>query len=329
MLLPFRDNADTIEEAVTSVLRDTRPAIELLAVDDGSRDGGPGLVETLARHDRRVRLLHTDGVGIVGALEHGRSQAQAPFLARMDGDDISLPGRLEAQLDEIQHDERLGAVGTRVECFPEEQVGEGLLRYVEWQNGLRSVEDHRRAMFVESPLCHPSTLLRSSAIEEVGGYRDVDWFEDYDLWLRLDAAGFCLTKIPSVLLRWRHRDGRMTTTDPRGTPEAFRKAKAHFLAPVISRRDRPLLIWGAGPTGKRFARSLEPHGLRPSHFLDVDPDKIGRTARGAKIAAFDSLEHHHDATVVVAVGNAGARARIRAHLDDLGFVERVDYFCVA
>ena len=226
----------------------------------------------------------------------------------------------------LGEDARLGAVGTRVE--PLGTCGEGMRRYVAWQNALVTAEDHARELFVESPLCHPSVALRRDALMSVGGWRDTPWPEDYDLWLRLDAAGWRLAKVPEVLLLWRQRPGRVTFTDPRCSPERIRDAKASLLAPRLARAGRPVAVWGAGPTGRRLARALEAHGVRAGRFVDIDPRKVGRTARGVAIVAPDALRPGEDA-LVVAVGTRGAREIVRAHLVARGFVEGGDFVCAA
>jgi glycosyltransferase involved in cell wall biosynthesis len=328
VVLPYHQAEATLEEAVASVLAQRGVDLELLAVDDRSTDGGPARVAAIATRDPRVRPLRSAGRGIVAALSAGVAAARGELLARMDGDDVCLPGRLAAQVALMASDPGLGAVGTQVEAFPDAAVGEGLRRYVAWQNGLITPADHAREIFVEAPLCHPSVMLRRDALARVGGFRDVPWPEDYDLWLRLDAAGYGLAKVPQVLLRWRHREGRATFSDPRYGLERFREAKAEHLCARLGRMGRELAVWGAGPTGRRLARALEPFGVRAACFVDIDPRKLGRTARAAPIVAPDALSRERHA-VVVAVGARGARALIRAALAERGFREGADYLCAA
>ncbi|MCB9602294.1 MAG: glycosyltransferase [Sandaracinus sp.] len=326
VLLPYRNAARTIEAALTSVLADDSASIEVLAVDDGSTDDGPARVAALA--DSRVRVSSSRGRGLVAALELARRHARAPYLARMDADDLTLRGRFGRQRDALNRRPELGAIGTEVEVFADEGApGEGMARYVAWMNGLTSPADHRRELFVESPLCHPSTMLRASAVEAVGGYRDGDFPEDYELWLRLDAAGHALAKIPEVFVRWRQHAGQTTFADPRYRPEAFRALKARYLAPKLHRRVRPLAVWGAGPVGRRTLRALEPHGVRAARFVDIDPKKIGRIARGIPILDPSGADEAH--FVIVAVGARGARELVREELVSRGRVEGMDFVCVA
>jgi hypothetical protein len=301
-------------------------SLELVAVDDGSRDDGAARVRALGARDARVVCVEGEGRGIARALARGLEAARGDVVARMDADDVALPGRLARQVEALAGDARLGAVGTRVETLG--ACGEGMRRYVAWQNALVDPEDHARELFVESPLCHPSVALRREALESVGGWRDTAWPEDYDLWLRLDAAGWRLAKVPEVLLRWRQRAGSVTVTDARCSQERFREAKAFYLAPRLARAGRPVAVWGAGPTGKRLARALEVHGVHARLFVDIDPRKIGHTARGVPIVAPEALTAGED-TLVVAVGVRGARELVRAHLVERGFVEGADFVCAA
>lgn len=324
VLLPYRDSAATIDEALRSVLAERGVAIEVLAIDDGSTDAGPAIVAAIARADPRVVPIATGGVGIAAALARGAALSRGELVARMDGDDVSLPGRIEAAAALLESDPSLGVAATQVEGFPESAVGEGLRRYIAWQNSLITPADHARELFVESPVCHPSVVIRRAALEAAGGFADVRWAEDYDLWLRIDAAGFGLAKVPRVLFRWRHREGRLTFADGRYALRLFDEAKARYLAPKLLARGRPVTVWGAGKTGKRIARALEEHGVTASRFVDIDPRKIGGTARGARVFAPEVLSRG-EATVVCAVGARGARDLIRAHLAGRGFVEGEDF----
>jgi GT2 family glycosyltransferase len=285
-------------------------------------------VARIAARDGRVVRLSTGGVGIAGALAAAAAAARGELLGRMDADDVSLPGRLAAQAAVLDGDARLGAVGTLVEAFPDEAVGEGMRCYVAWLNALVSPESHDRDLFVESPLCHPSVMMRREALERAGGYREVPWAEDYDLWLRLHAAGYRIAKVPAVLLRWRQHARRATLCDPRYGLARFDLLKARYLAPRLRQMARPLAVWGAGKTGKHLARALGYEGVRAELFVDIDPRKIGRTARGAPIVAPEALPRGEH-TVVVAVGTRGARGLVRGWLDAAGFVEGVDYVCAA
>ncbi len=335
VLLPYRDAAPTLDEAIDSIRAQRRADFELLLVDDGSRDQGPTIARRHARDDARLRLVTTGGVGLPAALALGLAEARAELVARMDADDVAHPERLRIQIAAMARAPKVAALGTLVEGFTTSgwPLGDGMLAYIAWLNELVTPEEHARDLFVESPLCHPSVMLRKSAVVSVGGYRDVAWAEDYDLWLRLEAAGFGLAKVPETLHKWRHHGGRATFRDPRYALPRFVEAKVHYLAPRLRAMDRPLVAWGAGPTSKRFVRALEGEGLRFTAFFDIDPRKVGRTARGVPIFGPADLgaqaAAHPRPFFVAAVGSRGARSIVRARFLAHGFEEVRDFVCVA
>jgi glycosyltransferase involved in cell wall biosynthesis len=322
VLLPFRDAGATIDDALAGLLARDDPALEVIAVDDGSTDSGPLRVRTWAARDRRVRLIAGDGGGLVSALNRAASEARGSLFARMDADDIAHPERIARQRAHLLVHPELAVLGTQVRAAADDgAVGEGLARYVAWQNGLITAADHARERYVESPLCHPSIVLRRTAFEAVGGYRALDGPEDYELFLRLLAGGYALAKLSEVLLTWRHREGRATFRDARYGRDRFRAVKAPYLAASLDRMpQRRIVIWGAGPTGRRLARALSALGVAITGFIDIDPDKVGRMAQGVPIRMPATLDAAAD-VVVAAVGARGARLLIREELQRRGFVE--------
>jgi len=329
VLLPLRDAAATVRAAAVSILRQTERDLSLVCVDDGSRDGGGEVLARLAGRDRRVRVLRGPGEGIARALERGRAACDAEVIARMDADDVAHPRRLALQLEALRADPWLAVVGGRVRLFPRRALRAGMIRYAGWLNGLVSPELIERDLLIEAPLVHPATAIRSAALEAVGGWRDGAFPEDYDLWLRLAAAGGRLTNLAAPVLDWREGPARATRTDPRYALERHMALKCAHLAAHVLSRGTEVLLWGAGPTGKAFADALRAEGIGVRAFLEVDPVKIGRTARGAPILPHDRAVRFRGIPILVAVGAPGARELIRAELRAQGLCELRDFRCVA
>lgn len=330
ILLPVRDAASTLDAAVGSMLGQTLEQFELLAIDDGSTDGTPARLAALAARDSRIRVLRTPGVGIAPALEVGRAEARAPFLARMDADDVSEPTRLEKSVRALEADSSLAGVGTGVALFREDRPpSPNLELYARWLNSLTDPRTLRRERFIESPLCHPSVTLRREAVAAVGGWRSGDFPEDYALWLELLDAGHSLRALPEVLHRWRDGEARLTRTDARYRPEAMTALKARHLARVEDLRARGATVWGAGNQGLRLARELRAQGIGVHALVDVNPRKLGQRIDGWRVVPGSALRREASGHVIVAVGAKGAREEIRHFLEAAGFAEERDFTCAA
>jgi len=347
VLLPCRDAAEHLGDAIASLEAQTFTDYEVLAVDDGSTDGTASLLEAWAARDPRVRVTRAPRRGLVPALATALEAARGELIARMDADDVAKPERLARQVALLDARPDVVACGTQVRYFPREAVRDGARRYERWLNSLVHPDDLARDIFVECPIAHPTLMARRAAVLAVGGYRDPGWPEDYDLVLRLWAAGGRLANVPEVLLHWRERPDRTSRTDPRYSEDAFRRCKVHYLRRTLLRAApgggdadapaaegggaavRPAVVWGAGPVGKRFARELLRQGVPVAAFVDLDPRKIGQVVHGAPVVAPAEVGRFRGALAVAAVGSPGARDEIRAALTAAGWREGADFVAVA
>ncbi|MEE9244925.1 MAG: glycosyltransferase [Gemmatimonadota bacterium] len=340
MLFPCRDAAAYLPQAIRSLQAQTFADFEVVAVDDGSADGSGELLERWARMDGRVRLLRLGRSGLTEALRAGAELCHGEYLARFDADDVAHPLRFGRQLQFMRGRPDIAASGTHIRYFPAEVVGWGARRYERWLNGLSEPEQLARDIFVECPIAHPTLMLRRSVFEEVGGYQSESWPEDYDLILRLHAAGARLANVPQVLHFWRERSDRASRTELRYSADAFRRCKVQYLRATDLRgrgrgrgrgRRDSVAVWGAGRVGKDFARALSDVGVTVRAFYDIDPDKIGQRIDDIPVRDARRLDGRGggDPYILVAVGASGARELIRGQLTAAGRREPEDYRCVA
>ncbi|HEY7197850.1 MAG TPA: glycosyltransferase [Gaiellaceae bacterium] len=327
-LVPVRDEAPFLAEALESLSAQTFEDFEAIVVDDGSADGSAEIAEAHAGADPRFRVLRSAPVGLVGTLEQARAEARGGLLARMDGDDVALPERLALQVEALEV-EGLDAAGGGIAYFPEESVKEGARRYERWLNGLTTTEAAARDVFVECPLPHPTLVVRREAFDAAGGYREQGWPEDYDLVLRLWANGARFRNVEAVVLRWRDHPDRLSRLDGRYALEAFVRCKVHHLGATVLRRFESVVVWGAGPVGKSFARELTDSGHAVAAFVDVDPRKIGRLVYGIPVVSVEEAPVHADSLALGAVAGPEARARIRAEVTAQGRRDGIDFVAVA
>jgi glycosyltransferase involved in cell wall biosynthesis len=179
-------------------------------------------------------LVVPDGSGMVAALNSGLAACQSEYIARIDADDVALPGRLAAQVAYLDSHPDCIAVGTGYQTIDEE--GNVLAEQP------MTMRDPVRALRWYNPLAHPSMMIRRSALVAAGGYNPAArHLEDYDLWLRLAATG-TLGVIREPLLQYRQHGGQVTkrfgyTPEARSTLRASRiaLAQAEGTSPVAAR----------------------------------------------------------------------------------------------
>ena len=230
VVLPAFNAAATVTRAVLSIRQQTWTDWELILVDDGSTDGTGHLLRALAADEPRVRVVTTEHRGVAAALNTGIKEARGRFIARMDADDEAHPERLSEQRLLLEQDDSLGLVGSLVEFGGDRVNAAGYALHVDWMNALVTPQEIALNRFVESPFAHPSVMFRRVLIERYGGYRQGDFPEDYELWLRWLEAGVVMTKAPRVLLTWHDAADRLSRTDARYALEAFYRCKSAFLA---------------------------------------------------------------------------------------------------
>lgn len=333
ILLPVHNAAPFLSQCLESLGRQTFADYEVVAVDDGSTDDSAAVLLQAASQDSRLQVCQGPHRGLVETLNEGLGRCSGEYVARMDADDIAHPRRLELQIAALEAPRAPDIVSSLVAHFPRQTLGEGFRIYEEWLNSLVHHDEIFRERFIESPLPHPSVMARRKDLSSIGGYRDMGWPEDYDLWLRLAASGKTFGKVARALYLWRHHENRLTRTDSRYSVERFLTCKAHHLVEGPLAGSVPVIVWGAGQTGRRLSKHLKRFGASLRAFIDIDPRKIGKTLRGLPIHPSESLpmllstENH--TVVLAAVSSRGARALIRQQLTSLGLQEGRQFWCVA
>ncbi|GMV37254.1 MAG: hypothetical protein AMXMBFR61_17620 [Fimbriimonadales bacterium] len=330
VILPVRNGAATLSEAVESILAQRFTDIELLIVDDGSSDASREIANAFMKQDDRVAVLPNDGQGLVDALNTGLRHSWCPYVARMDADDLSLPDRLALQLDLLRSDPYLGVVGCKVERFGGHDAP-GMDLYVRWLNSLIDPSEIRAKRYVESPIAHPTALGRREAFAPL--YRDMGWPEDYDLWLRVLRVGYEIAKVPEVLLRWRDEPTRLSRTDPRYSPERFRECKLEHMVPDLRLKERPIYLWGLGRSGKPWLRLLVDRGLAPTLAADLHPGRIGTEVHGVPVVHPEEFVRRvrpgDEGIVLIAVAEPESVLEVQRLLRETGYVECRDYVYIA
>ncbi|NCC23582.1 MAG: glycosyltransferase [Deltaproteobacteria bacterium] len=332
VLLPCRNAAGTIGPCLESLIVQNCSEYEIVAVDDGSTDGTGAALDDWARQHPRIRVVHLPPVGIVEALNIGLSQCHGFWVARMDADDIALPERLDAQMAWLEDHPKTQLNGCLVRHGGNSLSQGGYARYVDWINSKIFPKDIAMSRFVESPFAHPSVVFNRRLVLDLGGYRQGEFPEDYDLVLRLLQLGTVMDKVRKTLLIWNDPPDRLSRTDSRYSISAFYRLKSQFLADWL-REHNPfhpeIHVFGSSRTVRQRASCLVERGIRVRGYFDVDPRRIGRLIHGAEVRHLRDLPAAGRMFGVSLLGKRGVREDLEIFLTARGHRVGEDYILAA
>jgi glycosyltransferase involved in cell wall biosynthesis len=204
-IIPLYNGAKYINDALKSVVNQTRPADEILVVDDGSTDRGPDLVRDFAAKHPSVQLIGKNNGGQSSARNLGVACSHSDLIAFLDQDDMWRPSHLEVLAEPFDSGEHrnLGWVYSDLDKVDEDgaMVTRNLLPTLSTDHPKLSLfRCLDRDMFV----LPTAALIARSAFEAMGGFDErLIGYEDDDLFLRMFRRDFENVYIPEALSVWR------------------------------------------------------------------------------------------------------------------------------
>lgn len=194
VVMAAHDAGATVGRAVASVLVQARHDWELVVVDDGSDDDTAGRAREAALGDTRVRVVSQPNAGAGSARNHGVEHTSGEWLVFLDADDALESGFLARVARAADADGELDVIGTNgTTVYPD---GHERATYPETRALMVTLPAH-----IASSRLTVTSAVRRPVFDAVGGFRDT-YAEDYDLWLRVLAAGYRAVRLPERLVRY-------------------------------------------------------------------------------------------------------------------------------
>jgi glycosyltransferase involved in cell wall biosynthesis len=232
--MSVRDGERYLRAAIASVLDQGFGDFEFLILDDASSDASRTIVASC--DDPRIRLIENErNLGLTRSLNRGIQLSRGAYIARMDADDLSLPDRLQKQVDFLDADPGCAVVASFSRRIDRNTAEVGVLKSPVGE------EQIRRSLQRGNCLTHGSVMMRRQALESVGLYDEaMTHSQDYDLWLRLsEEHRICC--IPELLYAWRDHEDSITSASLdeqiRFVGLAREKARMRRVARILSRLD--------------------------------------------------------------------------------------------
>jgi glycosyltransferase involved in cell wall biosynthesis len=242
IVMPVYNAEPYVGEAIRSMLGQRHADFECIVIDDGSTDGTDAVIRGF--RDPRIRYLRNDGNrGLVYTLNRGVQEARGRYIARMDGDDISLPERLERQVAYLDGHPEVDLVATVVKLV---DAAGNPMGY--WKEDREHVTGQSILDFlpVNNCIAHPSVMVRAEVLKAFGYLDSQRQAEDYDLWLRLAAAGKVIHKIGEPLLLHRILPRSFTRQRQQNVFFKIAETKLRFALQEVRRGNRNSMVIRTG-----------------------------------------------------------------------------------
>jgi glycosyltransferase involved in cell wall biosynthesis len=210
VIIPCYNAEQFAESAVRSIMTQTYTNLEILCINDCSTDNTPSILNKLALEDKRVKVINNEtNLKLIKTLNKGIDLCKGEYIARMDADDISLPARFETQLRVFEDDPSLSLVALQAKRLTES----GKILSVNPFFACHETGSIRFMNMIDSPIIHPSVLVRTAVIKKYKYSLD-DYAlhnEDFDLWARMLFNGerFKVIEKP-ILFLFRHNNQSVT-----------------------------------------------------------------------------------------------------------------------
>ncbi len=193
--LPFYNNESTLAIAIKSIQAQTLKEWTLILINDGSKDQSSKIAECFLEDKRIVYINDGENLGLIKRLNQLSQLSQTKYLARMDADDISVPERLEMQLNFLEQNTDVDLVDTAMYSMDELQNPKGI-------RGMQDLAKDPRDILKSTLLNHASIMGKTKWFQKFQYNANFVRAEDYELWLRTHRVSkFARLKIPLYIVR--------------------------------------------------------------------------------------------------------------------------------
>jgi len=321
--MPVKNAAPFLAQTLASLKAQSYTNWELIAIDDHSQDSSQTILDNASQKDPRVKVFKNKGAGIIPALEQARQAAQGTYLGRLDADDLFPPQRLKIMVSALSRSKKRTVVTGQVRYFGEPEISPGYRKYEKWLNANLTDANPWKQVYRECVVASPNWLMRSRELEEMGGFKDLQYPEDYDLVFKWYAAGYALHSLPEVTLLWREHPLRTSRQSEHYQQKAFFTLKLQRFLEIESPTHN-LVLWGEGAKARLSAKFFKDKG-QPFHWLSLSPKKA--TPQRQALEHYSILETYPKPKVLVAVYPPKAhRLKMENYFRNLGLVEGQDWW---
>lgn len=329
IIMAAKDTAPYLEDCMDSIIKQTYPNWELIAINDHSSDETPTILQSYADRDKRVRVFHSERHKLIPTLKEGYQHVTGELINRMDSDDKMPKDKLEVLVEKWLHYGKGTIIAGGTEHFVDEgEVGGGFRRYEEWLNEVARKSTHWQEIYRECVIPSHCWIIHKDDFDRVDAFNPEVYPEDYDLCFRFYEAGLNVVGIDKILHYWRDRSNRISRTWEEYEDNRYFDLKLRYFYQLDRDKNRPLVLWGAGRNGKDLAKLL----LKEEacfHWVCDNERKVGKDVYGIQMQHFEEIPSLNDPQILIVVASPTDKRSIQQCLDNWDKTAVSDYWFFA
>ena len=321
VILPVFNGANYLETSVKSILRQTFKDLELIVIDDGSTDNTKEVLTRLGESDSRLLYLsNRTNEGVARCLNRGLGVAQGEFIARMDVDDVSLPSRLEKQIDAFRKNNKLVLVGSNATLVDEKLsfIRPSFVPLDDWSI--------RCTYLISNPFIHSSVMFCGFLVRELGIEYDasVRASIDYEMWSRVLDCGE-VQNLPDQLILLRKHQGAFSVKRSDEQTRYFRISRNHYRRKFLGARMGGVTQVQTTNLASDYLDAYDGMGTDPLNSI-AESRRVARLVEDVKNQYPNNQGIYFDAYIAVRAISVGLRhVRRQEGRDLLRAARRNDY----
>ena len=303
IIIPYKNPLPYFEDCLKSIVNQSHKKLQIILVNDHSTDDSEKLAFKYSIEDSRIKLVNNVGKGIVDALNTGSEIAKGKYITRMDADDIMSENKIEILRSLLEKKKTKHIAVGNVKYFASKKpMGNGYLKYANWLNELTSNKKNFKEIYKECTIPSCSWMMHRSDFENIKGFKNLNYPEDYDFLFRVYYNQIKLTTTKEIIHLWRDHPMRTSRNSKDYQFENFIPLKIKYLIENELKPKDELVLWGSGKKGKLVAKKLIENNCSFS-WISNNQKKIGVEIYQQKIQSTLLLKKENKKLVICSISS--------------------------
>lgn len=303
IIIPYKNPLPYFEDCLKSIVNQSHKKLQIILVNDHSTDDSEKLAFKYSIEDSRIKLVNNVGKGIVDALNTGSEIAKGKYITRMDADDIMSENKIEILRSLLEKKKTKHIAVGNVKYFASKKpMGNGYLKYANWLNELTSNKKNFKEIYKECTIPSCSWMMHRSDFENIKGFKNLNYPEDYDFLFRVYYNQIKLTTTKEIIHLWRDHPKRTSRNSKDYLFENFIPLKIKYLIGNELKPKDELVLWGSGKKGKLVAKKLIENNCSFT-WISNNSKKIGVEIYQQKIQSTSLLKTEKKKLVICSISS--------------------------